>query len=318
MENIINDMSMYFYIFAFICGAVTLVLNVITYQNNTSALYKKKLIFHVFFFIYIVFNFILFFGRVFSWKTSAHFSILMAYDISYICVLISFLRYLNQRASGSQDKKLNTAVGTICGIYASIWLITYIFSLDDRGYIIKSITKYITFSSEVILFLSSFICVLVALHKLYKRKSAPYWNIFIPGVSMLIYFVYTFIYNTDAIFRFIGPSMWFFYPLDGVLIIYLTVSITDIIYMRKSNTSDDILKHAKLSETVSKIGREYNLTNREQEIFIDMAYGKSNAEIANHYVISVYTVKRHINNINRKTKCRNRKENVELINRYLQ
>ncbi|MBC2642152.1 response regulator transcription factor [Rhodococcus wratislaviensis] len=57
------------------------------------------------------------------------------------------------------------------------------------------------------------------------------------------------------------------------------------------------------------------LTRREREVFQLLAAGKSNTEIADELVISVFTVKSHVKKILRKLGAMNRSE---AIYRYLE
>lgn len=55
------------------------------------------------------------------------------------------------------------------------------------------------------------------------------------------------------------------------------------------------------------------LTKRELEVTEYISQGLTNKEIAEHLIISEMTVKKHVQNILRKTKCQNRMALIDLI-----
>jgi DNA-binding NarL/FixJ family response regulator len=137
---------------------------------------------------------------------------------------------------------------------------------------------------------------------------------------MSIYFVWFLIYDIDAIFRFIGPTSWLIYPFDWVIFLCFAVNLVNIIYLYPRlmrGIAAGNMDIGGLEISVTEIGDRYDLTNREKEILFDMALGKDNSDIASHYVISIHTVKRHINNIYRKSEKHGRKELVREIRENL-
>jgi DNA-binding NarL/FixJ family response regulator len=68
-----------------------------------------------------------------------------------------------------------------------------------------------------------------------------------------------------------------------------------------------------IGAVIEKIDADSSLTSREKEVLGLMIQGKSNMQIAEALVISVYTVKRHVNNIFRKTDINSRSDLTSII-----
>jgi DNA-binding CsgD family transcriptional regulator len=66
-------------------------------------------------------------------------------------------------------------------------------------------------------------------------------------------------------------------------------------------------------ETTERIGRTYNLTDREVEVVEAILTGLNNPEVGKLLYISENTVKRHMNNIFRKTGTKSRYEMISLF-----
>ena len=79
------------------------------------------------------------------------------------------------------------------------------------------------------------------------------------------------------------------------------------IEMMKKNTNKEVDKKLAKSEQV------FNLTDREVELINHLIDGKNNKQLADELYISINTVKKHLNNIFRKTEVNNRTELTSLI-----
>jgi DNA-binding CsgD family transcriptional regulator len=59
--------------------------------------------------------------------------------------------------------------------------------------------------------------------------------------------------------------------------------------------------------------RKFDISEREKEVLVQLASGKSNSEIADSLFISINTVKTHIKNIYEKLNIKSRYELISLI-----
>lgn len=76
------------------------------------------------------------------------------------------------------------------------------------------------------------------------------------------------------------------------------------------------LQLALAQKRCKALADEYHLTNREVEVSVELAQGNTPTEIAEQFVVSVQTVRTHINNIYKKTDVHSNTELLSLIREY--
>ena len=114
-----------------------------------------------------------------------------------------------------------------------------------------------------------------------------------------------------------GRILW---PCDPGLVIFLFVNLyieSNLIRRELVSGADSKAESGEDDSAesdppvIEAIASQYLLTEREKEIFQQVTMGCGNADIAANLCISVYTVKRHLNNIFKKMNVKSR---FELIN----
>ncbi len=102
--------------------------------------------------------------------------------------------------------------------------------------------------------------------------------------------------------------------VDPTAIILLLTNLTTLIYIAKCyfNTTSS----SSEEESVDAVVQQYSLTHREAEIIARAYNGESNNEIAEALCISIYTVKRHLQNAYEKMDVSTRMELIKLIKKY--
>lgn len=82
--------------------------------------------------------------------------------------------------------------------------------------------------------------------------------------------------------------------------------ISNNLHFSQNTFSEYILKNRKISLPQKHCFFYENITKREKEVLEQVCNGLSNDEVANILCISINTVKMHLQNIYRKTNCKNR------------
>jgi DNA-binding CsgD family transcriptional regulator len=224
-------------------------------------------------------------------------------------LLMFFITFL---AHNSMDVRNQKARNALCGIFAVCGFLTCIFSLR----IDKENTRFdsLTFIDKLGMDLSSllFLCVMIytivitimnyssvkaGTRKRLLRQILVSTILFVPGVIL------------DTIRP--GVSQFVFYPiLHCILGIIMIVYIRNVLFnpfrlFGEGQPGDEVLKR-------------YLITNREKEVLLLVAEGKSNKQIGKKLFISLNTVKTHIKNIFIKLNIENRFELITLIKSIMQ
>ena len=111
---------------------------------------------------------------------------------------------------------------------------------------------------------------------------------------------------------FLDPSFLLYIPVNLFTLFYLTHGIRQSRKLLQTPVLTPVRTEAVPEESPAEEAEEvdvmdsYGISAREREVIELILEGKSNAEIADTLCISIYTVKRHINNIFRKLDVHNR------------
>lgn len=301
---------LFFYILSFFSGVANITLNSISIVRLKNGLQKRMLRLNIAFFIFILINFILFFNRLFILQQAVHLLLLVAFDLAYAVFVYFWCTYLEE-LKGAGRVMLFASVF----LYFFIWTALDLFSLNNAEQQIDTAPgKAAALIAETVIFLfgQGF-----TWYSFLKQKTKQRLLFFI-CLSISLYFLWFFLYDLDCILRIVGPRAWRIYPFDAVILIYFIFNLLMILYHYSSmwcgtqpGRAGAIKRDA--DSLIEEIDSRQMLTNREKEVLKLMIQGKSNAQIAEELVISIYTVKRHINNIFKKTDIKSRTDLSILI-----
>lgn len=310
MTSLSVNAMLFIYVFAFCVGMIQITLNSLIITRIHSIAQSRILSFNIIFFFYLIINFLLFFCRQFAQLQIISGALIVIFDLLYALLIWAWSRYcfaLIGKETGMLTKYL---VPAVCMVYFFCWLITDMFFMADNQVDITLIGKILTTTGEVaILVMTIEIMWYSYIHIKGKKR-----YILCLDIVMTVYALYYFVYDMDCIFQFIGPRNWLGYPFDLLVPVYILLNAICIIsnyadlWKRKSLCSEDTVE-----EVVKALDPEQNLTAREREVLILMIFGKTNNQIAEELVISIYTVKRHVNNIFKKTEVSSRAELETLL-----
>jgi DNA-binding CsgD family transcriptional regulator len=317
-----KDIILILYILSFFSGIANMTLNSLSLKSQANDVTKKLLYFNIAFFVYLTVNFGIFFTRLFNQAESMSHLIFSIFDISYVVFIICWVNYADSLAE-NQQSKLNKNVAISAGFaYVILWAIVYVMYTNDLDRVQGLMGQTLSVIAEVVLFVATLECSIVYIAKSLRMKVEKRKKLLlILSILMPLYFIWFLIYDLDVVLRFIGPSGWFIYPFDAVILLYLSVNIAIIYFGYQALWTKpdvtvsqlDILNIEIAKSLVQEAASKFQLTPREIEVLILMVAGSSNTEISKELTISMYTLKRHINNIFKKTNAKNRHEIVYIL-----
>jgi DNA-binding CsgD family transcriptional regulator len=130
---------------------------------------------------------------------------------------------------------------------------------------------------------------------------------------VLIYLGWFYINDITLIYITYGAELWDVYPYDPVILFYILINITTMVYYYKRNEAFSPDEKSDSEIQLGEAAGKYDLTKREAEITYLVYLGLSNPEISERLYISTFTVKRHMQNIFKKMNIKHRSELIHLI-----
>lgn len=137
-----------------------------------------------------------------------------------------------------------------------------------------------------------------------KNKAFYLYAIFVSGMFVMDYSLYLLDKVLPYELLFINSAFWLIISLMTISLIVLT--------LRKQETKGEGIAF-QLDTVLDELKEAKNLTKREVDILKEIYYGKSNAQIADHFGISENTVKVHVHNLLDKMEAGSRIEAVYMI-----
>lgn len=153
-----------------------------------------------------------------------------------------------------------------------------------------------------------FVCLV---NSFYVGKTADstrtQWPKLLMILSLMIYMLYIAVWDYITWFR-PEEKLIDIYALDPMLILYALLSAAVLFYFFKKDPLKLSSSQVATEDALKVIIRRFGLTQREADVLELINMGQSNLQIAAELSISENTVKRHVNNIFKKTGTQSRHE----------
>ncbi|MEN6413120.1 MAG: helix-turn-helix transcriptional regulator [Veillonellales bacterium] len=312
----------FFYIISFLMGVSGITLAVLLAKRFEDELYKWLRAFVVTFFLYEVTNFIAIYSSFFDlhWETN----IILAFftDICSVALLYAWVGLIGKVARVEVKNRLfDKSLKLFSVMYVLIGLFTFLYGMD-QNYNLTIWGKVLDISIDSILLSFAIWGSVFYLVKGLKVADQVTKKVLLVLSVALYLFILLFSYEELDLYFDFWDSYIDAYFFDPIVVIYLLLNVLFIIYVFKE---DLLIKARKTDEafgpewtdkgrpSIEDIGAQYSLTDREKEVLLMVYEGHSNLKIADMLCISPFTVKRHLNNIFRKTAVKNRVELMHLV-----
>lgn len=305
-----THLYIFIYIISFFAGVACFSI-LMLYKNDfprmfglDSNLMKKFLV--TFFFFFAV-NFLIFYNEFFIQKAIVKSVLLVIFDILLI-LSIYYVIKLNCIGKERLVEKIFLITGII---YISMWAPVYFFEFNWFPPL-KPITEFI--ADAILSSVTSAILIIYSLYQhkrncdLWEKKYLITLNIIISVYICMLYCADLF---TELSHAYVSLDIKYPYLYDPIFIIFIIVNVYTAAYLiisAKHIRNTGFTEASEVRETEKTAYISEKVSAREKEVIELIVKGMNNTEIAEELCISVYTVKRHINNIFKKLDVKNRFE----------
>lgn len=311
------------YIVAFVLGAMLANLNYITYINKKTIENKVFLILSVFILAYLIVEFYIINQ---AGRNNSEILLRVLITISNSCYyfyVYYWLMLLAELSSHKFDKKRYIAVFVAYGVsMESIGMVKGGFKSGDMTYFMEPgifqtvmIITNICFASWVIFLAAEYIKTGIKFMSSSNNKK----GLITFGLLLILFEAWVLYWDFNVVQGgSLNPKVNFYVDPMVIISILYSVSVIWIFYKKDPlgicNVKIRDAKMNSLSNDITKeIVEKFGLTEREVEVMEAAFKGLSNPDIGKVLFISENTVKRHFNNIFRKTGTKNRYEIISLI-----
>lgn len=312
------DFYNFIYIAVIILGGVTLPLTLILQLKEKDKYHKALMLFVGAIFVYMIMDFVTYYFIGETVSANIKFALITISDI-FFCALTLAWMYLIQVFIGAEHIVKVRYLASLTIVYA---VVSQVLSI--------SLGRYSTYSmyleveeglGSVVLQWSNVAYVvaviLVCLWSAYyvgktttERKAQ--WLKLLLILSLMIYMLYVAVWDYMTWFR-PEEKLINIYALDPMLLLYAFLSTAVIFYFYKKDPLKISGSQVAPEDAVKAIVKRYGLSERESEVLELLNMGQSNMQIAAELSISENTVKRHVNNIFKKTETQSRHEIIYKI-----
>ena len=318
MGIIANDVYNFIYIAVIILGGITLPLTFILQLKERDKYHRALMLFVGSIFIYMITDFVTYYFIGETVSEDVKFAMITISDI-FFCALTLAWMYLIQVMIGAEHIIRLKYLSILTVTYA---LLSQILSVSLGRY--SSYSMYLEveegLGSVVLQWLNVIyvvaviiVCLLSALHvgkTTASKKSQAIKLLMI--LSLMIYMLYVAVWDYVTWFR-PEEKLINIYALDPMLILYAMLSAAVMFYFYKRDPLNLSNTLVATEDALNVVINRYGLTEREADVLRHINMGKGNLQIAADLSISENTVKRHVNNIFKKTETQSRHEIIAKV-----
>lgn len=313
MGLITNDVYNFIYIAVIVLGGITLPLTLILQLKERDKYHRALTLFVGAIFIYMITDFVTYYFIGETVSANVKFAMITISDI-FFCALTLAWMYLIQVLVGAEHiiklrylviltvayAVLSQILSISLGRYSSYSM--YLVVEEGAGSVLL---QWLNVAYVIVVI---FICLWSALYVGRNTESLKaQWLKLLMILSLMIYMFYIAVWDYVTWFR-PEEKLINVYALDPMLILYALLSTAVIFYFYKKDPLKLSGSQVATEDAINAVVRRYALTERERDVLKLINMGKSNLQIAGELSISENTVKRHINNIFKKTETQSRHE----------
>lgn len=315
-----SDIFIFVYIGTIIFGAVSATLIFVITAGDKELILRRVRNFSFALLSYAVFEFLLYYFSGIGASESTKLTLLVFSDLSFFAFVICWVFVMVSAFDGHEIiKKRPLLIFTVIyAVIAEVLSIINIITGPESSLALSEGT-----ASNMILLAVNTIFDLTMLYigisytiygiKMLMRNKTAGKKYFLSTAFSFVFSIYIlwiiqwdYKFVTDLLFRDENIA-----DADPIILIYVLFCIGGIafIYRKRLSKKQYLNEKSLLKDTdIHEISQKYSLSKRETEVIEKILQGHGNAQIAEELFLSEYTVKRHINNIFKKTGVKSRYE----------
>lgn len=229
----------------------------------------------------------------------------IGWNLVWMIYAFLWFRMIANKAEGKGGKVLSFLSLAFAVSFFTAWVICILFVSDQYEPIMNSF-GYIQLAVLVV-------CVLVSIG-LFSKDAAPENKYCLAG-SVLLIVETSFIYiysGENVLLRNMHVIFWFIMALISILTVHQAAKNSVL------ETGTDMYLLKTEEDALTELKAEYQLTDRETDIFRMILQGKTNKDIGEELFIGEATVKTHIHNLLKKLSASNRVDAILLVKEKIQ
>ena len=293
---------------------------IILAAKKPNSLNKAMRCLTIAFFAYLFITFLHFYFQITGMDYRSVFGLSVLSDSSFFVLILAWVRvitvfdnrdkpYLRKTRLVITAVYAATVEGSIC-IFGEYNVENGTIIIEQAGMKYLLIALNGLFALAVILYAAVFAYRAIRL----MEKGSTRNGVLFFSVSLLLYMLWVALFDFEIVYK---PAFAFASEMipDPVLIAYCIVDVVVIVFFLRKDPFELFVEHTEveIAEKLANAAGEYGFTNREREVVELVLMGMNNPDISAKLCISEYTVKRHLNNIFRKTGVKNRYELIVCV-----
>lgn len=334
MDSLFVNMFNFIYISVIVLGGITLTLTLILQRKERDRRHRAIFFFVGAIFVYMIVDFVTYYyleenvpgGLVFSMITISDlllYLLIIAW-VNLLCVLVNGENPGANAGAALGSPEKGPLKGCAAGPVKVKWVIIGTLCYQVFSQVLSiSLGRYDSYSlqveggaGKVILLLLSIVyslgiigvCGFYLIQLLRAGQKGGNRNVTMILILLLMgYMVWITYWDYNAWYR-TENRLIDIYAMDPLILLYAVFNVLLIYYFYKKDPLKLQGSQIAPEDAVAAISRMYQLSAREQEVLDLVNRGMSNPQIAAELSISENTVKRHVNNVFRKTETQSRHE----------
>ena len=229
----------------------------------------------------------------------------IGWNLVWMIYAFLWFRMIANKAEGKGGKVLSFLSLAFSFSYFTAWLIC-ILVVSDQYELIMNSFGYIQLAVLVVF-------VLVSIDLLSKEASPENKYCLAGSVLLIVETSFIYIYSGEnVLLKNMHVIIWFIMALISILTVHHAANNSVM------ETGTDMYSLKTEEDALTELKAEYQLTDRETDIFRMILQGKTNKDIGEELFIGEATVKTHIHNLLKKLSASNRVDAILLVKEKIQ